>query len=243
MTKLMTSIVAVALLSGCAATAKNVKDLSTGEETAFIDGNHGRGSGLIVGKSCEIIWPVVADLIVIDPGPAIFVESCSLRPMTKQSYRGDYMAVIQFVAEAGHTYKIKATDVCIKLLDVTADSHVVDCYRYFIHRFKDLSTGDDTAIIRSGINSINYCSPTMGRKLFGYLLIDSGPITIDVTCRKTGIFGGHPRLLTSSFDFEAQAGHTYAFSTEDDECIKLLDITSDESIIACESYEQHDEEK
>ena len=153
------------------------------------------------------------------------------------------MAVIQFDAEAGHTYKIKGTVVCLELLDVTADSQVVDCYRYFVHSFKDLSTGDDTAIIRSGSDSKNYCSPTMGQKLFGYLLIDSGPITIDVTCRKTGTFGGHPRLLTSVFDFEAQAGHTYAFSAEDDECIKLLDITADESIIACESYEQHDEEK
>ena len=240
MNKLAIMMVAIALLSGCAATAKNVQDLSTGEKTAFIDGNHGGALSSFFWTTCEITWPVVADSIVVDPGPAIFMESCSF---SVGDYGGPFMAVIQFDAEAGHTYKIKGTVVCLELLDVTADSQVVDCYRYFVHSFKDLSTGDDTAIIRSGSDSRNYCSPTMGQKLFGYLLIDSGPITIDVTCRKTGTFGGHPRLLTSVFDFEAQAGHTYAFSAEDDECIKLLDITADESIIACESYEQHDEEK
>ena len=44
MNKLAIMMVAIALLSGCAATAKNVQDLSTGEKTAFIDGNHGGGA-------------------------------------------------------------------------------------------------------------------------------------------------------------------------------------------------------
>ena len=244
MTNLMITIVLVALLSGCAAGVETVRDFSTGDETALIHGND--GTIFLPKGTCEIIWPHFANSMVVDAGPVTFVEFCSNLPFNMDGHRIEVMAVFRFHAKAGHTYQTKATikDGCMTLLDVTASSYVVACEPYFDHRFKDLSTGDNKAVVRSiGATGYNYCAVTMEQKRFGFLFVDAGSNTIDVICRKTGTFGGHPRILTSSFDFEAQAGHTYTFSAEDDECIRLLDITSDESVIACEPYEQRDEEK
>ena len=65
------------------------------------------------------------------------------------------------------------------------------------------------------------------------LEIDAGPITIDVTCA-TGL--RKPRYRTLSFDFVAKPGHTYTFTDSDEECIRLLDITSEEIAVKCEPY-------
>ena len=49
-------------------------------------------------------------------------------------------------------------------------------------------------------------------------------------------FGRRRRM--SSFEFVAEAGHTYTITATDKECMSLLDITSEEIVIACEPYEK-----
>ena len=242
MTKLTITIFVVALMSGCATGVETVRDLSTGEGTALIDG--ASAPGIFSSWSCKIIWPVFADSIVVDAGPVVFVNSCT----TGET------AVFRFDAKAGSTYEIRF-DMwsCAKLLDVTTGNHTGACEKIFSYPFKDLSTSDDTAAIRQnlGATPLDYCNPVKEQefqgelydKVFGYLFVDAGPTTIGATCLKTGILGFNERTLTASFDFDAQAGHTYTFSAEDKECIKLLDITSDESVIACERYERTDGDK
>ena len=144
-----------------------------------------------------------------------------------------------FTAEGGHTYTfaLSKSEFCLNLLDVTADGHVVACEPYFSGRYNDLSTGDDTAIIRAGGASSDKggCKPSRGETRYDFMEVDAGLIGINATCFTA--FFGRPSS-TSRFDFVAEAGHTYTFTATDKECISLIDITSEETVIACEPYEQ-----
>jgi hypothetical protein len=181
MTKLTITIFVVALMSGCATGVETVRDLSTGEGTALIDG--ASAPGIFSSWSCKIIWPVFADSIVVDAGPVVFVDSCDT---------GETV-VFRFDAKAGSTYEIRF-DMrgCVKLLDVTTGNQIGACEQSFRYPFKDLSTSDDTAAIRQnlGATTAEYCNPVKEQefqgelydKVFGYLFVDVGSTTIGATC-------------------------------------------------------------
>ena len=160
-------------------------------------------------------------------------------------------ANFRFEALAGHEYLIQRRtihcDSCITLIDVTTDEVVVKIPYCLGKPCPDLSTGDDKAIIRAGKAKWGTpCKPTMGQGYFGSvrnLYVDAGPVTIVGVCdRATNALNFLiPRLplgRIASFDFVAETGHTYTFAATEKECMRLLDITSEEIVIACEPYEK-----
>ena len=148
-------------------------------------------------------------------------------------------ATFNFTAEGGHTYAIAWEQDCIALLDATADGSVVACEPYYSGSYEDLSTTGETASIRAGEAS----SDKGGCRLFTWrrresrelIKVDAGPVSINATCFAT--FFGRP-LSTARFKFVAEAGHTYTITATEKDCISLLDITLEETEIACEPYKK-----
>ena len=255
MNKLTAMMVTLTLLWGCGSMVSAVNPLpvftstdidmskSTGEGQARIEGL----SGFWV--NCGIVKPVRADSLTVDAGRVKIQAYCSeddpfdTIPFTRY-------VMFNFIAEDGHTYAlapqgsdwIRGSDYCLGLLDVTAGGHIVACEPYYSgSNLDDLSTGDDTAIIKAGGASSDKgnCRPSTGgrRGRRDFLRVNAGPITIDGECHARilpDIFGLRRRM--SSFEFVAEAGHTYTLTASDNECMSLLDITSEEIVIACEPY-------
>ena len=82
------------------------------------------------------------------------------------------------------------------------------------------------------------CMPTKGGagEQRDNIEVDAGPVNINAICATKMFFTRGWRM--SSFDFVAQAGHTYTITATEKECMSLLDITSGETVIACEPYRQ-----
>jgi hypothetical protein len=262
MNKLTITIAVVALLSGCVST-KTARDLSTGNETALIEGVtkfltncsiYGPGpievgdyeisAGDVFGSVFGIRAPASpyrgVKSLVVDAGPVKFDVSCTSEDPFGNSVTKK--ASFDFVSEAGHTYTIAWQRDCMELLDATAGS-VVACEPYYSGSHVDLSTTDDTAIIKAGGASRDKgnCRPTTGgrRERSDFFEVNAGSVTINGECgaRILPDFLGRRRRL-SRFDFVAEAGHTYTITATDKECMSLIDITSEEIVIACESYEK-----
>lgn len=263
MKKFTIMMVAIALLSGCGMWAHTTRDLSTTEETALIGGFNtfsydcsfyaplpikeeytaGDAIGGIFGEFFGVTESTsrYVDSLVVDAGPVKIRTSCTYSNPFGSSTKS---ARFSFVAEAGHTYTVswEASD-CLNLLDVTNEGHVIACEPFYSGSYKDLSTGDNTAIIKAGGASRNKgdCSPTTGgrRERRDNLKVDAGPITINGMCQAAilpDFFGRRRRV--SNFEFIAEAGHTYTITATDKECMTLLDITSEETVIACEPYKK-----
>ena len=103
----------------------------------------------------------------------------------------------------------------------------------------DLSTGDETALVThaSGPGK-GACSPTKDKRWrdnfldYNRLIVDAGPVTIYATC----FISSKEKL--ASFDFVAEAGHTYMVADERTGCMSLLDTTFEETLITCEPFEE-----
>ena len=106
-------------------------------------------------------------------------------------------------------------------------------------RHLDVSTGAATAVI---LDSLGWCCNCFVIKVgamdsafkssFGERVkwkVDAGPITATSMCR----VGSEPNLY-SNFNFEAEPGHTYRVEMRNRECTRLVDVTSDEHLVACE---------
>lgn len=145
-----TLLVAVTLLLGCASTA-TVRDRSTGDETASIEGLRG------VFIDCRIYGPLPVDFDAADPGDAAramvdalfadhfdspYVAATSLvvdaGPIRieascteKDAFGGSFNAKVRFdfLAEKDHKYALilDGTDDCLTLLDNTTASQVLAC--------------------------------------------------------------------------------------------------------------------
>ncbi len=107
----------------------------------------------------------------------------------------------------------------------------------------DLSTGDETALVTGAEGyGKGVCSPTKDNRWGDIplnqnnLIVDAGPVTIYATCHISGFLGSKKKL--ASFDFVAEAGHTYMVADERKECMSLLDTTFEETLIACEPFEK-----
>ncbi len=259
MNKLTLVIVVVILLSGCATLDR---DLSTGEDTASIVGIKQfwtnclvRGPlpidlsnydgpevsdlfGVLVGKRHESPF-MGANSLVVDAGEVKILTSCT----TEDPFGGSHTqkARFDFVTEAGHTYGFEFSNSgdCLYLLDATVDRHLV-CEPFFPGRYVDLSTGTDTAVIRSGaaLSDKGKCKPNPepgSTREVDLLDIDAGPVTIDVTCAAANRLNIWSRRA-ARFEFVAETGHTYTFTAGNKECMQLLDITAKEIEVACEPY-------
>ena len=108
----------------------------------------------------------------------------------------------------------------------------------------DLSTGDETALVTPATGyGKGACSPTRDKRWrdsfidYYSLIVDAGPVTIYGTCFMSGFFLG-PKEYRASFDFVAEAGHTYMVADESKKCMSLLDTTFEETLIACEPFEK-----
>ena len=244
--RLAIMMVAAVLVSGCGSTGTSVRDRSTGEETAVIEGWKELWSG------CYIHGPLPKEFVdttllpagsrsgslIVDAGPVKIMVRCVM-----DSPFGVYIhkATFHFPAEGGHTYVIvwKQKQGCIELLDATADGSVVACEPYYSGSgdYEDLSTTGETASIRAGEASSDKgnCKPFTWRRREArdFIKVDAGPVSINATCFNG--FLGRPES-TARFEFVAEGGHTYTITATDKECMSLLDITSEEFVIACEPY-------
>ena len=241
--KITIVMVALALLNGCTAQQQNrmghryesVLDLSTGEATALIEGSH-------VGRDCWVSVPAMAKTLVVDAGPISISTTCS----TPYAVLRDDTLVhskFHFEAELGHTYRVTARDDgCIALLDVTSEERLVTCRPYYYSPYIDLSTGEATAVIMDSpvCSRCIYCRVIVVGALaagigpldqYDTWEVDAGPITATSKC--TVGFFVHKQLY-SNFNFEAEPGHTYRVKMRKGECTRLVDVTSDEHVIACE---------
>ncbi len=239
MNKLTITIAVVALLSGCGSTRTVHHALSAGEETALIKSQYDFFT------HCTIYGPLPryststsymhSSGVVVDAGLVKIMVSCKTSDLVGGS--SSKHARFNLVTEAGHTYTFRKQRDCMELLDVTADERVVACEPYYYGGFVIQSTGDDIAtFIRVGDSlSRNRCRVNQeGLRQVGHLEVDAGPITIHVICEKGLWF---KTKKASSFDFIAEAEHTYRFTASKKECMGLLDITFGEQVIACNPYE------
>ena len=263
MSKLTIMMITVALLSGCVS-MKTARDLSTGNETAVIEGvtkfwtncsiygpypievgDYEISASDVFGSLIGIRAPASPSqgvkTLAVDAGPIKIMVSCT----TEDPFGSSVTEKARFdlVTEAGHTYTIAWQRDCMELLDATAGRSAVACEPYYTGRYEDFSTTDDTAIIRAGGASRNKgdCSPSTGgsRERRDVFEIDAGPTTINGICQAAilpDFFGRRRRM--SSFKFVAEVGHTYTITATEKECMSLLDITSEEIVIACEPYEK-----
>lgn len=203
-----------------------------------------RGSTWDIGVAsvdCWIKYPANAKRVRVNAGIVDIFAVCKSIDMGSDLLLEN--AAFHFEALAGHEYEIsqRTCKECIQLRDATANEVVAESPHNPLGRGADLSTGDNTATIREFTGGNNYgCWLTDER--VDFLVVDAGPVTIDLNCTLASLnhlFQG--QRMTSSFDFEAETGHTYKVSIRGvhgkEKCISLLDITSEEMVIACEPYE------
>ena len=180
------------------------------------------------------------DLINVDAGPVSISATCFNRFFG----RPGSTARFEFVAEAGHTYTFTATEKdCISLLDITSEEILIACEPYSNRRTRRITTVSlNAALIEAGGASKDKgnCVPTRGGRWEerDFIEVDVGPIKFDAVCdpdRGRRKYAGRGWRV-SSFDFVAEAGHIYTITATDKECMSLLDITSEEFVIACEPY-------
>ena len=240
MNMLSIMIVAIAVVSGYTVVPD---DVSTGEETALIEGLNTIAGGCWIYQTPPFGRKNSRGPreLVIDAGPATFMVRCS--HMDWMGGDTDSLTPFRFVAEAGHIYKLRRQRKginCLQLIDTSIGGHVITCEPYLYGEYVDHSTGPESAFIRSGDGKKFTLCTLRGTdkdpKWIRIMEVDAGPITIDATCYIGKAFFNRKR--TSRFEFIVESAHTYTFSASEKDCISLLDITSEETTIACEPYQR-----
>ncbi len=150
-------------------------------------------------------------------------------------------ASFSFDALTAHEYVITERDCngCVRLNDETTGDVVAEFptndYAKGSGFHEDLSTSDHTATIKG-------FSCRLSDRKISSLVVDAGPINIDVTCKVNKLLIPMSQWITSSFAFDAEAGHIYMFlkTPFGEKCISLYDNTFDSNPIACGPYEKVD---
>jgi len=234
----------VVTVSGCVTTEHqanrhyadhvDVSDFANGN-VASILGSERAALGLL-GEYCWLEAPGRAQRVTVNAGTVDVVAVCEARDEVMEA-NSTFSAAFHFDAVAGHEYEIEMKcDGCLRLRDVTAEEVVAESPYLQIGEFQeDLSTSDRTAIIRGG-----GCWITDGEA--SYLVVDAGTIHIEVNCRLPRLTLPGQTRVTSSFDFDAETGHTYMFTALGlpfgEKCISLFDSTFESTLISCEPYKQ-----
>jgi len=261
-------MVAIALLSGCTLLMGDVVlDLSTGEQIARINSASEtvcRIAWPIGGDSIIVdAGPVIFVHRCSYGGGGI---SPIVAPVLSTPSRGaTFTHIFNFVAEPGRTYEVSGACVRIASQDATAEGDIVVCepgtsgriegpptYKTYVCDLDYSQERTDapylnrcvpgqlnTAVIRLGGTTSNQdtCWPSAGERKVILLTVESGPINMDASCDRV-LETGELTRKTSSFDIDAETGHIYTLSGEDEECMRLIDITSEETVIACEPYHE-----
>ncbi len=244
MNKAMIVMIAAVLLPGCGLATGPISmlqsqpdfvDVSTSKNVATIRG--GTTHGVIGTVKCWIEKPAEAMMLKIDAGPADITANCWLMVVGEWNEK----ATFSFTAIAGHEYHVRRRmfgGVGIELVDDT-DNIVIEH-----QKTKDLSMGETALVTHAEGPGKGLCYPTKD-KVRGdplsnnpkNIIVDAGRVTIYATCIMSRFFGG-PKKKRASFDFVAEAGHTYMVADERKECMSLLDTTFEETLIACEPFEK-----
>jgi len=211
----------------------DVSDVANGS-VATIRGRE-KSLGGLAGEWCWLEAPGIARRVTVNAGVVDVVAVCAGGDAVMEE-RWLYSAAFHFDAVAGHEYEFDGfCNDCLRLRDITTEEIVAESPYLQVGEFvEDLSTSDHTATIMQ-----RQCWLTDGEATS--LIVDAGPISMDVTCRLFGWINWQKRA-TASFDFDAEAGHTYMISESGDECIGLSDITESTfrraPLISCEPYEK-----
>ncbi len=191
----------------------------------------------IAGVYCFMTAPANAERVTVNAGTVDVSVVCETTDIMSDT-RVD-RASFSFDALAGHDYVITKRDCsrCVKLTDETTRKMVAKFELSTKRTRKITPVNPNAALIRAGGASRDKgnCMPTRGG-LTGrrdFIEVDAGPIKINAICEP---FTFSRRLRISSFDFVGEAGHIYTMTATEKKCISLLDITSEEFVIACEPY-------
>lgn len=244
MNKAMIVMIAAVLLPGCALVAGPISmlqsqpdfvDVSTSKNVATIRG--GTSHAVIGTVKCWIEEPAEAMMLKIDAGPADITANCWLMVAGEWNEH----ATFSFTAIAGQEYRVRRRmfgGAGIELVDDTGNIVIER------PKTKDLSMGETALVTHAKGPGKGICSPTKDKVWWGdifynpnNIIVDAGPVTIYATCDLTRFFGG-PKKKRASFDFVAEAGHTYMVADERKKCGSLLDTTFEETLIACEPFEE-----
>jgi hypothetical protein len=272
----------------------NIRDISTGDETAqiIIPNAHG----------CSISLPVRAHVLTLNAGSVFIVQTCT-KPasLLNQLTGGDlgfgrksqtFTRTHYFNAKPGHTYELEGE--CFRSSnDDSAVAEVVSCApllpgramingnkwtlkdncteEYALRKqmdplvrsradaskkvpfskfwkeycvpdpIKPVTTTISRIIPGGAISQRNACWPSAESKRskdrVALMGVTAGPTQLDASCMKPQS-NTDVGVKTASFSFDAEPGHIYALSGEDETCMRLLDITSEEVVVACEAYHQ-----
>ena len=186
----------------------------------------------VAGIFCFMTVPANAESVTVNAGTVNVSVNCA----------GDIFS-FSFDALAGHDYVItkrgRGCDWCVKLTDQTTKKLVGEYAISDSNIPGRVPVRPNEARIKAGGASKNKggCRPFKWRmrEARNFINVDAGPVSINATC-----FYGFLRRpeSTARFDFVAEGGHTYTITATDKECMSLLDITSEEIVIACEPYEK-----
>jgi hypothetical protein len=245
------TVLAATLLSGCTSVLERLAgpglfaDVSTGEMTAQISTRNCCG--------CMFKQPARAHVITLDAGQQYVVQGCSLGPSLLNVAtdgvfgRGSQteFRTFQFDAIADREYRLD--DDCIRSVndDVADADQVVACSPLLRGYLAHGSSDGGAMLIPIGTpSSVDSCWPSAGVAPDGsyrihIVEVDIGATRIDASCARPGSESESVRVRAASFAFDAEAGHAYTFSGEDSVCMRLIDITAENSVIACEPY--HDQ--
>ncbi len=234
-------ILAITLLSGCAGIGN---DVSTGEITAQISTRN---------PGCMFHYPASGHVITVDAGWQFVTQKCwgsdsFLYEVTDGQFGTpgkdrDTFRTFYFDAKAGRKYHLSGN--CFKLADddATSEDQVIDCAPR-LNAGLALSSFEHRAIIIPGGRTPPHqdvCWPSVRvgwneSKRILRVSVDDGPTSIDASCDLPD--PNSTSTKTASFVFNAEADHAYTLSGEDEECMRLVDITSEENVIACEPYHE-----
>jgi hypothetical protein len=255
--RILCALIVVTICAGCAtsysdlsANAENYVDLSD-PAAGKAQIRAARWDIGIAGIYCYMTTPARAERVSVSAGTVDVSVVCETRAIGEGSWVR--AAFFSFDALTGHHYVIttRTCDACVKLTDETSGQVVAEFPEYSFNKVgknyryagrqgseEDLSTGDHTATIWGG-----NCRLLKGE--VSSLVVDAGLIDIDVTCTiPRWVEIPSRERVTSSFAFDAEAGHTYEFRREPlrEECISLFDTTSlyifESTPISCEPYEK-----
>jgi len=237
--RIFCALVVTTLCSGCFTT---ISDLKTSAED-YVDLSDpaaekaqlraARWDIGVAGVYCYMTAPANAERVTVNAGTVNVSVVCETADVGSGS-RTD-KASFSFDALAGHNYVItkRDCDSCFYLKDETTNKKIAKFSVSSWRRYREISpVNPNASLIIAGGGYAN-CKPTNGGRRLNFIEVEAGPITFDAIC-DTGTF--RRRFQISSFNFVAEAGHTYTNTALEKDCMSLLDITSGQIVIACEPY-------
>jgi hypothetical protein len=238
--RIFCALVVTTLCSGCFTT---ISDLKTSAED-YVDLSDpaaekaqlraARWDIGIAGVYCYMTAPANAERVTVNAGTVNVSVVCETADVGSGSKEDK--ASFSFDALAGHSYVItkRDCDECVNLKDETTNKKIAK-FSVSTWRYGKISPDNPNASLITAGGGYANCKPTNGGLRLDFIEVEAGPITFDAIC-KTGTF--RRRFQISSFNFVAEAGHTYTNTALEKDCMSLLDVTSEQIVIACEPYRE-----